>query len=210
MAEAFPLVVKLGGSLFASPQRSGWIAALRQYPGPLTLVCGGGSFADAVRAAQPAMGFDNVVAHAMAVLAMEQCAMALASLHEGLAPAATPAEISGAHKRGRIALWRPAIMVAAARDIAPGWDVTSDSLSAWLARRLDAPALLLIKSVDIGKDHDASTLAQAGVVDPAFPAYAGLRPVFVAGPKALQSAPTFFRRGDIPGARVGAKRRKTA
>ena len=48
-----PLVVKLGGSLHASPALAHWLTALKRYPRPLTIVPGGGPFADAVRAAQP-------------------------------------------------------------------------------------------------------------------------------------------------------------
>ncbi len=73
-----PLVVKLGGSLHASPALADWLAALKACRPPLTIVPGGGPFADTVRAAQKAMRYDDGTAHAMAVLAMEQYALALA------------------------------------------------------------------------------------------------------------------------------------
>lgn len=129
--EPSPLVVKFGGSLCASPARDQWISVLRTLPWPVVIVPGGGPFADAVRAAQPKVGFDDRTGHAMAVLAMEQYALALAALH-GLDLAATREEITMMHASGRPALWRPAAMVAAARDIEPAWRVTSDSLSACL------------------------------------------------------------------------------
>ena len=72
------LVAKLGGSLHAAPELPVWIAALKNWPHRLTLVCGGGPFADAVRSAQPKMGFSDATGHAMALLAMEQYALALA------------------------------------------------------------------------------------------------------------------------------------
>lgn len=193
------LVAKLGGSLHASPLRGAWIAALERWPGRATLVCGGGPFADAVRAAQPVMGYDDRVAHKMAMLAMEQYALALAALHRGLRLAETPAEIVAAHAAGAIALWRPSKMVESARDIAAGWDVTSDSLSAWLAQRLGANALLMIKSVDAAPGAD---LVSAGVVDPAFPGFVAKTPVYCAGPTALEDAGDCLARGEIPGARL--------
>ncbi len=205
-----PLVVKLGGSLHASPLRAQWIAALADYPGAMTLVCGGGPFADAVRAAQPVMRYGDKAGHAMAVLAMEQYALALASLHDGLELAATREEICAAHNCGRIALWRPSLMVSAARDIAPAWQVTSDSLAAWLARQLDAKALLLIKSLDVDADIDLTALAAAGIVDPAFPDYVGSTPVYIAGPKELRDARRLLSCGASPGVRIGADMRKTA
>ncbi len=202
------LVAKIGGSLHDSPNLPRWIEALRRWPHRLTIVAGGGPFADAVRDAQPKLGYDDETAHAMAVLAMEQFALALASLHD-LDLAATPGEIAQAHGRGRVALWRPSTMVAAAR-IAPGWDVTSDSLAAWLARQCGASALLMIKSVDIGADCALQDLVSAGVVDPAFPDYVDGTPVFVAGPRALAHAAQALASGALPGAPVASATQKIA
>lgn len=193
------LVAKIGGSLCGSPLLAQWIAALERYPHALTIISGGGPFADAVRAAQPAMKFSDGVAHQMALLAMEQYALALAGLFDGLDVAATHEEIAAAHARGRIALWRPAAMVGAARDIAPGWETTSDSLAAWLARETRASALLVIKSVDVEPDAD---LVRCGVVDSAFPTYVDHMPTFVAGPAALATAAALLAGGAYPGARV--------
>lgn len=203
------LVAKIGGSLHDSPNLLRWIEALRRWPHRLTLVAGGGPFADAVRAAQPKLGYDDETAHAMAVLAMEQYALALASLHD-LDLAATPDEMARTHDRGRVALWRPSIMVAAARDIAAGWDVTSDSLAAWLARQCGASALLMIKSVDTGADSALQSLVSAGVVDPAFPDYVDGTPVTVAGPRALAHAAQALASGVLPGASVASATQKIA
>jgi dihydroneopterin aldolase len=211
--QSAPLVVKFGGSLCASAARLPWISVLCALPSRVVIVPGGGPFADAVRLAQPGIGFDDATGHAMAVLAMEQYALALAALH-GLALAGTPEEMAMAHEAGRPALWRPAAMVAGARDIEPAWRVTSDSLSAWLARRLDAQALLLIKSVDVDAGATLADLVDAEVVDSAFPAYVGETPVFVAGPRALSeiSDPRGTTRdaGSVPGVAIDTAHRKRA
>jgi dihydroneopterin aldolase len=208
--EARPLLVaKIGGSLHASPDLARWMAALKRWPHRLTIVSGGGPFADAVRAAQPKMGFSDKVAHSMAVLAMEQYALALAELY-GLSLAATREEIAAAHRSGSIALWRAGTMTAGARDLVPGWDVTSDSLAAWLARKTSADALLMIKSVDVGADRALQGLASAGVVDPAFPAYVDGTSVFVAGPRALEDAATLLAAGVLPGVPVACATQKIA
>lgn len=203
------LVAKIGGSLHDSPNLARWIEALARWPHRLTLVCGGGPFADAVRAAQPKLKFSEEAAHAMAILAMEQYALALSDLY-GLALAATREEIDAAHQRGQIALWRAAKMVGAARDIAPGWEVTSDSLAAWLARQTGAGALLLIKSVDIGTDSALESIASAGIVDPAFRDYVDGMPVNVAGPRALANAGALMAGGALPGAPVASATQKIA
>jgi len=167
------LVAKIGGSLWRSPQLGAWIAALRRFPYPLTIVPGGGPFADAVRAAQPVMGFSNGAAHGMALLAMEQYALALADVHAGLALVSTPQEAARVHARGGAALWRPFAMVRGASDIAASWDVTSDSLAAWYALQAGASALLLIKSVDVDSSAD---LVSKNIVDPSFTEYVIRKP----------------------------------
>jgi aspartokinase-like uncharacterized kinase len=197
-----PLVVKLGGSLHASPTLADWLAALKRYPRPLTIVPGGGPFADAVRAAQPAMRYDDKTAHAMAVLAMEQYALALASREPALALAASRDAIKAAHAQGRVALWRASAMVADADDISPAWDATSDSLAAWLAKKTGACALLLIKSVDVNDGATLSEIMHKGVVDPALPDYLDGTPLFLAGPSSLPRAAALLADGVPPGAAI--------
>lgn len=197
-----PLVVKLGGSLHDSPALAEWLTALKGCRMPLTIVPGGGPFANSVRAAQKAMRYDDETAHAMAVLAMEQYALALASREPALAPAASPGAIEAAHAQGRIALWRASAMVANADDISPAWDVTSDSLSAWLAKKTGARALLLIKSVDVGDGAPLNEIVRKGVVDPALPDYLDETPLFIAGPSSLPHAAALLAEGLTPGAAI--------
>ena len=73
-------VVKLGGSLAFSDALRPWLDALSQCARHVVVVPGGGPFADAVRAAQPRMGFDDRAAHHMALSAMEQYGRALVGL----------------------------------------------------------------------------------------------------------------------------------
>ena len=133
---------------------------------------GGGPFADQVRALQKHRRFDAAAAHHMALLAMEQYGRMLAGLQPGLRPAATRAEITRAHRAGVAAVWMPTRMVLADPGIAASWDITSDSLAAWLAGRLTAAKLVLVKSVALSDGSvRTTTLARRGIVDPAFPDY---------------------------------------
>lgn len=203
------LVVKFGGSLWSSPLLGRWLVALRRAPCDVTIVPGGGIFANAVRDAQDKMQFSNEAAHQMALLAMEQYALALADLDQRLALVSSPQEARAAHLKGRSAVWRPSDMVCEARDVPASWDVTSDSLAAWYAAKAAASTLLLVKSVDVESGDD---LASLGVVDPYFPHYAeGLR-VVVAGPSNVAGAAQTLARGDIPGTEIDARalRRKIA
>ncbi|NDG88451.1 MAG: hypothetical protein EBY15_10980, partial [Gammaproteobacteria bacterium] len=50
------------------------------------------------------------------------------------------------------------------------WRVTSDSLSVWLAQRLGAKALLLVKSIPLSdSSRSVDSLIDDGVIDPAMP-----------------------------------------
>jgi dihydroneopterin aldolase len=201
-AQSRHLVVKLGGSLWRSSLLKPWLAALRAGSLPITIVPGGGVFADAVRMSQEEMRFSDEAAHSMALLAMEQYALALADLEPGLNLVSSPAEARGAHASGRIALWRPFEAVSSARDIPPSWDVTSDSLAAWFAVESCATALVLVKSVDVSDGDDVVSL---GVVDAYLSHYAGALPVFLAGPASLPGAAADLTRGRIPGRKLDAR-----
>ncbi len=191
-----PLVAKLGGSLWRSPNLAGWVSILGGAGLPITLVPGGGPFADAVRAAQQVMGFSNDCAHLMAMLAMEQYGIALADKFSGLGLASTPEEARALHARGMIAVWRPTEMVRDAQ-VPPSWDVTSDSLAAFYARRSGTDRLLLIKSVDVETAPDLH-----GLVDASFGRFSDGLEVFIAGPNALAAASQSFARSGMAGVRV--------
>src|SRR5882724_3145846 len=122
-----PTVVKLGGSHAFSEHLAGWVAAIAACAGDVVVVPGGGPFADAVRDAQPRIGFDDDAAHHMALLAMEQYGCALASLNRALVPADSLAAIQQALAAEKVPVWMPARMALAAKDIPAAWEITSDS-----------------------------------------------------------------------------------
>jgi len=170
-----PIVVKLGGSLAEAGSIRSWLAVLTAGgAGRCVVVPGGGVFADAVRGAQPVFGFSDGAAHEMALLAMAQYGLLLADLAPILVPAETEVAIAAGLSRHRIPLWLPSHMVVAAPEIAPGWDITSDSLAAWLAGKIGASALILVKSVKPPSEAASpAEMARAGLVDPAFPRFTG-------------------------------------
>jgi 5-(aminomethyl)-3-furanmethanol phosphate kinase len=145
--------------------------AIAAEAGSIAIVPGGGPFADAVRSAQPSMGYDDRAAHAMALMAMAQFGRALQSLNPALTLAASRSTILRALKDGKVPVWSPEPMARAAA-LPETWDLTSDSLAAWLAEALGAGRLLLVKHGRFeGAAIDAHDLAARGVVDPLFPRY---------------------------------------
>jgi dihydroneopterin aldolase len=199
-----PIIVKLGGSLARDRQFARWIEALRHCRSGVIIVPGGGPFADCVRGAQGYMRFDESAAHRMALLAMEQYAIACASSFADILLVSEEAQLRliGA---GRTAFWLPSRMALGADDLPENWQVTSDSLAAWLAMRLDASALVVVKSVDAKSDPiKADALVEHEIVDPLFARFAARSEaeIRLAGPADLAGAGAKFAAGELPGARV--------
>ena len=166
-------VVKLGGSLANYPDDlKRWLKSLAEAgQGKIVIVPGGSFFADWVREAQKKWSFDNVAAHAMGLRAMEQFGLMLCGLQKSFVPARTETEIRKALQENQVPVWLP-VQTLASEDLPPSWDVTSDSLAAWLARRLAAERLVLVKSCALPEgEMDMAELSRKGIVDAAFPGF---------------------------------------
>lgn len=160
-------VVKLGGSLAASDDLPRWLEALAG--SNVVIVPGGGPFADQVREAQGRWRFDDRTAHVMAILAMAQYGHLLCGLQPRLCSATRFDEIAALIAEGHSVVWLPNPAQLPESEIPASWDVTSDSLAAWLAGRLGAERLLLVKSAAIPAGEMAlARLVEEGVVDGAF------------------------------------------
>src|SRR3954451_6185397 len=120
-----PTVLKLGGSHAFSKHLAGWVEAVAACAGDVVVVPGGGPFADAVRDAQPKIGFGDAAAHHMALLAMEQYGCALAGLNGAFVRADSRETIARSLDERRVPVWMPSRMALAATDIPASWDVTS-------------------------------------------------------------------------------------
>lgn len=167
-------VIKLGGSLLGSAALPHWLSLLAKHGnGKVVIVPGGGVFADAVRQAQTLTGVSDGLAHELALLAMDQFGLLLAGIQPGLVTATSELEIAERGWQHQTVVWLPSQMVLADATVEQSWRVTSDSLSAWLANKLAADQLLLIKSVDLSSyQQSQAALAKAlldnGVVDACF------------------------------------------
>ena len=203
------LVAKIGGGLAGDPDLARWLDALAEWPGALVVAPGGGLFAGAVRTAQRAMGLNDLVAHKMALLALDQFALALASVRPSPVICATEEELATAIGMRRIAVWTPSRMAAVATAIPATWRASSDSLAAWLAGKLGAAHLLLVKHVDAPARASTEGLSRQEMVDGMFPDFAALAgcPIRIAGPSALPGASQMLPAGEVPGVRVTALRR---
>jgi aspartokinase-like uncharacterized kinase len=108
----------------------------------LLVVPGGAWFADAVREADRRFALPATTSHHMAVLGMEQFGWLLSELIPGAGRCADPA---------RAPIGRTAVLLPAAlplEGLPSAWEVTSDSIAAWVAGKAGAGRLVLVKEVD--------------------------------------------------------------
>ena len=177
-------VVKVGGSVISDQVRLHAVLADCVERGPVAVVPGGGPFADAVRTAQASLGFEDRLAHRLALDAMGRMAEIFSAIEPRLAVAASPGAVADALDRGRSAIWDPVALKAGHPDIPETWDVTSDSLALWLARRLGAGRCIFVKSANHDPAADLPTLVRSGLVDAAFPRFAAAFPgeIVIRGP----------------------------
>ena len=181
MTPSNAIVVKLGGSLLGSPQLPILLHTLVRTATdgqPVAIVPGGGPFADAVRDAQQRHGFDDDAAHDMALLAMGQYGRLLAALADDQPRLCAGAgEVAAALGRQpkRAAIWSPDPR-RDALDVERSWRVGADALALWLAGRLGAGSVLLVKSCAPPIDERLTSLAASGVIDAAYADMAAAAP----------------------------------
>jgi aspartokinase-like uncharacterized kinase len=166
------IVIKLGGSLAAANSLLDCLNRLeRNYQGKaVVIVPGGGVFAEQVRMAQQHWQFDDHSAHAMALLAMQQMAWLMKGLKADFVLAHSVNAIQ--QQRGqKILIWSPELDELTQAGIPATWDITSDSLAAWLAKTLAADELIIVKSAAIDCTLSLAQLADYGIIDKAFCQY---------------------------------------
>ena len=144
-------VVKVGGSLAETP---GVLRAVCQALGQLggkhqmLVVPGGGEFADLVRDVDKRYSLSPVTTHRMAVLGMDQYGFLLSELIPNSQKATTLAQTEGIVKSNKTAVLLPSQFVLEDCSLRASWDVTSDSIAAYIADQLHAQKLILITNVD--------------------------------------------------------------
>lgn len=164
------IVVKLGGSLSRSGALLDCLNAVeKKYRSrAVVIVPGGGGFADQVRLAQRQWQLDDNTAHSMAILAMQQTALMFKGLKPDFAIAHNVEAIRRLLSKQKVVVWSPDIIELNNAGIPANWDITSDSLAAWLGKTLSAAELILIKSATIDGKLNLQQLEEQGIVDKAF------------------------------------------
>lgn len=149
-------VCKVGGSLLDGGWAPDLVAVLRRTaPGLGVLVVpGGGTAADRIRLRHLRGELDVTGAHWAAIRALDGNALRLAGGCGAELPVVTGPEAWGGVDEwnadrgagGRLAVLAPFALLRAEDPLPHGWEVTSDSIAAWVAHRCGASRLVLLKA----------------------------------------------------------------
>ena len=144
------VVVKVGGSLTQKPealkalcQRLSLIAENHR----IVVVPGGAKFADCVRELYQQFSLSERAAHRMAILGMDQYGLLLSELMPTCLVTDSLIETRVA-TNGGLVVFLPSRFMFMDDGLPNSWDVTSDSIAAYIAGKIWAERLLLVKDVD--------------------------------------------------------------
>jgi len=142
-------VIKVGGSLAEEPERlialCAKLSVLAETYG-LVVVPGGGRFADVVRDSDKRFNLSSGVSHRMAILGMDQFGMLLAQITPN--SCATYSLDEQLAETEAVPVFLPSRLLFKEDPLKNSWDVTSDSIAAYVASRLQATKLVLVTDVD--------------------------------------------------------------
>lgn len=143
-------VIKIGGSL----SRGTGLKAICQEIAclgerhRLLIVPGGGVFADQIRESYKRYSLSDTAAHNMALLAMDQYGHMLNEMITGSSLIEDVHSIGKVIETGRAAVLLPSSMAMRSYTLPHSWQVTSDSIAAWVSWEAKCPHLVLLKNVD--------------------------------------------------------------
>lgn len=143
-------VVKVGGSFLRDPaSHHAAVSAIADAATRwrLLVVPGGGPFADLVRLFDRAMSLGDDGAHWLAIRAMDAHAELLAARLPDARVVELAEDIADALAARQIPVLAPSQWLRERDPLPHSWQVTSDSIAAWVAGELGAPKLVLLKPV---------------------------------------------------------------
>ena len=156
------VVIKVGGSLLSFPTLAERLQTwINQRPDSfIRMVIGGGPFADSIRSLQKIHHFNNIQSHQLAIEAMGLSQVLVAKLLDDIPILSIGSNSLDLWKDGspRVALIDHRYWLQEPSECLPNdWNVTSDSLAAWVAVNSKADRLVWAKSVG-----PPSSLVEAG------------------------------------------------
>jgi hypothetical protein len=143
-------VLKVGGSLAEDPAKLGRLCqelSVLAETHRMVIVPGGGEFADTVRKFDKVYGLSNTVAHKMAILAMDQYGFLLSDITPNSIVSCSLEDVNNSIE-GKLQIFLTSQLMFREDLLEHSWDVTSDTIAAYIAGALNAEKLILVTDVD--------------------------------------------------------------
>jgi aspartokinase-like uncharacterized kinase len=161
-------VIKIGGSLAEEPERLRALCTklsefAKKYA--IVVVPGGGRFADVVRDFDQRFTLSSEVSHRMAILGMDQFGLLLSQIIPDSCATYLLNDAKQLSEIRVVPVFLPSRLMFREDPLENSWDVTSDSIAAYVAGRLHVAKVVLITDVDgifteDPKKHSDATLIE--------------------------------------------------
>jgi aspartokinase-like uncharacterized kinase len=144
-------VIKIGGSLAEDPAA---LRALCNKLGKIAKKCrivvvpGGGKFADVVREFDRRYALSADISHRMAILGMDQFGLLLSQIIPNSCAVYLLNDAKQLSEIKVVPIFLPSRLMFQDDPLEHSWDVTSDSIAAYVASRLNADKVILVTDVD--------------------------------------------------------------
>jgi 5-(aminomethyl)-3-furanmethanol phosphate kinase len=145
-------VIKVGGSLAENPKI---LKALGEElcriakRHRIVVVPGGGKFADAVRELDSKYALPSSLSHKLAILAMEQYGVFLSHVFPDCCCCCDSLKAAlKLAKEAKVPIFLPSKLLSQRDQFEPSWDVTSDSIAAYIAVKVNAAKAVFVTDVD--------------------------------------------------------------
>ena len=144
-------VIKVGGSLSEEPNRLIKLCAklsgfAKNYE--LVVVPGGGMFADVVRDFDKRFNLSSAISHRMAILGMDQFGLLLSQIIPNSCATFLLSDAKQLSETEALPIFLPSRLMFKEDPLKNSWDVTSDSIAAYVASQLQAAKAVLVTNVD--------------------------------------------------------------
>jgi hypothetical protein len=161
-------VIKIGGSLAENPERLRALCAklsefAKKYA--IVVVPGGGRFADVVRDFDQRFTLSSEIAHRMAVLGMDQFGLVLSQIIPNSCATYLLSDAKQFSEIGVVPVFLPSRLMFREDPLENSWNVTSDSIAAYVASRLHVAKVLLVTDVDGIFTEDPRKHADAKLIE---------------------------------------------
>jgi 5-(aminomethyl)-3-furanmethanol phosphate kinase len=161
-------VLKIGGSLALHPQKLKTLCTKLSEASKnnaIVVVPGGGEFADTVRKLDKRFHLSAETSHRMAILGMDQYGLLLSNLTPISRAIDEFERVQEVLDSSELPIFLPSKFFSAEDPLDNSWDVTSDSIAAFIASHIKANKVVLVTDVDGVYASDPKTHPNAKLID---------------------------------------------